>query len=109
LIKKELDQQYQINKTKVYPELISAADYIKEKYKEKNISLDGTYSLVEVKDLSYPRVKRVSIKIVLSKHLKINEIHMVINQNIKAYKPKYDVINIFVAKKDRKSTRLNSS
>lgn len=97
-IKKELDQQYQINKTKVYPELISAADYIKEKYKEKNISLDGTYSLVEVKDLSYPRVKRVSIKIVLSKHLKINEIHMVINQNIKAYKPKYDVINIFVAK-----------
>lgn len=97
-IKKELDQQYQINKTIVYPELISAADYIKEKYKEKNISLDGTYSLVDVKDISYPRVKRISIKIVLAKLLKIDEIHMVIKQNIRAYKQKYDVINIFVAK-----------
>ncbi len=97
-IKNELDQRHLINKTTIYPEFPSVADYIKEKYKETNISLDGTYSIIEKQDNSYPGVKRLSIKVTLNNLLRINEIHEVAKFLIKSYQKEYDVIFIFIAK-----------
>lgn len=97
-IKNELDQRYLINKTTIYPEFPSVADYIKEKYRERNISIDGTYSVMEKEDNSYPGVKRISIKITLNELLHIGEIHEVAKALIKKYQQDYDVIFLFVAK-----------
>jgi hypothetical protein len=97
-IKNELDQRHLINKTTIYPEFPSVADYIKEKYRETNISIDGTYSVMEKEDTSYPGVKRLSIKITLNKLLRIEEIHEVVKVLIKQYHQEYDVIFVFVAK-----------
>ena len=97
-IKNELDQHHVINKTTIYPEFPSVAEYIKEKYKEINISIDGTYSVMEKDDFSYPGVKRLSIKITLNKLLRIEEIHEVAKTLIKKYWKEYDVISVFVAK-----------
>lgn len=97
-IKSELDQLHRINKTTIYPEFPSVADYIKEKYRETNISIDGTYSVMEKDDNSYPGVKRLSIKITLNKLLRIGEIHEVAKALIKKYQQEYDVIFVFVAK-----------
>lgn len=74
-IKTELDVTYNVNETTVYPELLSLSTYIREKYKEKNISIDGSYSIMKVQDTSHPRAKRVSIDIVLNKQLEIKQIY----------------------------------
>lgn len=98
VIKNELDQHHLINKTTIYPEFPSVADYIKEKYRETNISIDGTYSVMEKEDTSYPGVKRLSIKITLNILLRIEEIHEVAKALIKQYQQEYDIIFVFVAK-----------
>ncbi len=96
-IKNVLDQRHNINKTTIYPEFPSVADYIKEKYRETNISIDGTYSVMEKEDTSYSGVKRLSIKITLNKLLRIEEIHEVAKALIKQYQQEYDVIFVFIA------------
>ncbi|MEI2667007.1 FRG domain-containing protein [Rossellomorea sp. LJF3] len=97
-IKNELDQRTLINKTTIYPEFPSVADYLKEKYRETNLSIDGAYSVVEKDDLSYPGVKRLSMKITLNKLLRMEEIHTLAKSLIEQYQQEYDVIFIFVAK-----------
>lgn len=97
-IKNELDQLHLINKMSIYPEFPSVADYIKEKYKEKNISLDGTYSIMKIKDFSNFSLKRLSIEITLNKLLLIEDIHEVAKTLIKEYQENYDVICVLTAK-----------
>lgn len=98
-IKRELDQRHLINKATIYPELPSTASYIKEKYREQNISIDGTYSVMEIDDkASYPGVKRLSLKITLNKLLRIEDIHEVAKSQINKYMSTYDVIFVFIAK-----------
>lgn len=97
-IKNELDQRHLINKTTIYPEFPSVADYIKEKYREENISIDGTYSVMEKEDTSYAGVKRLSIKITLNKLLRMEEIHELAKVLIRKYQPTYEAIFIYVAK-----------
>lgn len=97
-IKEELDQYHLINVTTIYPELPSVADYIREKYKKRNISIDGTYSVMDVDDFSYPGVRRISIKITLNKLLRIEEIHAVVKSIIEDYRQSHDVITVYVAK-----------
>ncbi|WP_168771657.1 hypothetical protein, partial [Alkalihalobacillus alcalophilus] len=60
--------------------------------------LIAKYSITEEQDISYPGVRRVSIKITLTKLLKINEIHSAVRYLINEYKGKYDVVSVFVAK-----------
>ena len=73
-VKEELDNKYGINITSIYPELPSVAQYIKEKYRKKNISLDGTYSIVKEEDISTRVAKRISVIIVLNEQLTIEQI-----------------------------------
>lgn len=97
-VKRELDEHYGINKPIIYPELPSVADYIKEKYKSENLNIDGTFSIVEVKDISHLAVKRISIKIVLEKTLQIHQIKQIGKSIIDKYTENNDVVWIYIAK-----------
>lgn len=98
LVKKELDEKYGINETMIYPELPSVANYIKEKYKHDNFNIDGTYSIVETKDISHAGAKRISIIVVLEKPLKVEYIKQVAKSIIEKQASSKDVVWIYVAK-----------
>lgn len=97
-IKDDLDLKYNINQTKIYPELTSVADYIKEKYKEENISLDGTFSIVKKEDVSHATTKRLSITIVLTEPIRIDRIKSIVVSIINQYKKYENVIWVYVAR-----------
>ncbi|MGX9135473.1 FRG domain-containing protein [Rummeliibacillus sp. JY-2-4R] len=97
-VKRELDEKYNINETTIYPELPSVADYLKEKYKSINFSPDGTYSILESKELSNFGAKRISVIGILNKVLLIEEIKLIGREIIEQNKGKYDVIWIYIAK-----------
>lgn len=97
-VKKELDEKYNINETTIYPELPSVADYLKEKYKKVDFDLEGTYSILEVKDMSNSGARRCSIVAVLNKVLRIEEIKNIGIQIIDQYKSANDVVWVYIAK-----------
>ncbi|WP_276850589.1 FRG domain-containing protein [Enterocloster lavalensis] len=97
-VKNELDLKYSINQTRIYPELPSVASYIKEKYKEENLSLDGKYSIVKKEDVSHALAKRVSITIVLTEPMHINQIKSLVISIIDQYKKSENVVWIYVAR-----------
>ena len=97
-VKKELDEKYNINETTIYPELPSVADYLKEKYKKVDFDLEGTYSILEVKDMSNSGTRRCSIVAVLNKVLRIEEIKNIGIQIIDQYKSANDVVWVYIAK-----------
>lgn len=96
-IKDDLDSKYNINRPSVYPELPSVATYIKEKYKEENISLDGTYSIVNVENTLAGTAKRVSVTIVLNKQLTIDQIKRISIDVMQNYQKSKDIIWLLVA------------
>ena len=97
-VKEELDLKHSINETTVYPELLSVANYIKEKFKEDNQSIDGKYSIVEKADASFGRIKCISLKIVLTETLRIDQIKQIVIGIIQQHKKKANVIWVFVAR-----------
>lgn len=97
-IKDELDLKYGINQLRIYPELPSVASYIKEKYKEANISLDGKYSIVKVEDISHAQAKRISITIVLNDMLQIDQIKDIVISIIEQHKSNKNVVWVYVAR-----------
>lgn len=97
-IKNELDLKYSINQTKIYPELPSVASYIKEKYKEENLSLDGKYSIVKKEDVSHALAKRISITIVLAEPMHIDKIKSLVISIIEQYKKSENVVWVYVAR-----------
>ena len=97
-IKEELDLQYGINQPSIYPELPSVAGYIKEKYKKSNLSLDGKYSIVNVKDSSFGLIRRVSVTVVLNDIMPIEHIKAIVINVIEANKNNNDVVWIYVAR-----------
>lgn len=97
-VKKELDEKFNINETTIYPELPSVAKYLKAKYKEENISIDGSFSIIEEKDVNIAFAKRISVIITLTKLLTIGEIKKVAFDAIKCYQKNYDVVWLYVAK-----------
>lgn len=97
-IKDELDLKYGINQTRIYPELTSVANYIKEKYKEENLSLDGKYSIVKTEDVSHALAKRISVTIVLTKPMRIDQIKSLATSIIDKYKKSVNVVWIYVAR-----------
>lgn len=76
----------------------SVASYIKEKYKEENLSLDGKYSIVKKEDVSHALAKRVSITIVLTEPMHINQIKSLVISIIDQYKKSENVVWIYVAR-----------
>lgn len=100
LIKDELDLKYRINNVSIYPELPSVANYLKEKYKSENLSLDGKYSIVNIENISHALAKRVSVTIVLNANLRIEQIKAVAVEVINSYKSSQDVVWVYIAKTD---------
>ncbi|APQ72950.1 FRG domain-containing protein [Clostridium botulinum] len=97
-IKRELDEKYGINEVRIYPELPSVADYIKEKYKKTKFNPDGKYNIIEIEDISHVMAKRISITLVLSEQLNIEQIRKVAIEVIEKNKFNNDVIWIYIAK-----------
>jgi hypothetical protein len=97
-VKKELDEKYNINETTIYPEFMSVADYLKEKYKKVDYALDGAYKILEVKGISNVGARRSSIIVVLNKVLSIEQIKDIGIQIINRYKSKNDVVWVYIAK-----------
>lgn len=97
-IKNELDLKYNINQTRIYPELTSVASYIKEKYKEENLSLNRKYSIVKKEDVSHALAKRISITIVLTEPMHIDQIKAIVISIIDQYKKSENVVWIYVAR-----------
>lgn len=97
-IKQELDEKYNINKTKVYPELPSVASYLKEKYKESNFNPNRKFTIVKKENVSHAKAKRLSLTVVLSTELTIDEIKKVAIKIIEENKNCNDVIWIYIAK-----------
>lgn len=97
-IKEELDLQYGINQPSIYPELPSVADYIKEKYKKSNLSLDGKYSIVNIKNSSFGLIRRVSVTVVLNDIMPIEQIKTIVINVIEANKNNNDVVWVYVAR-----------
>lgn len=98
LVKKELDEKYNINETTIYPEFPSVADYLKEKYREVHFEPEGSYNIVEAQDISHAAARRVSLVIVLNKVLRIEEVKRVGIEIINKYKVDQDVVWIYIAK-----------
>ena len=97
-IKRELDLGYSINQTSIYPELPSVASYIREKYKEENLSLDGKYSIVKKEDVSHLLAKRISITIVLTEPMQIDQIKSIVVSIIDQHKKIANVVWVYVAR-----------
>lgn len=97
-VKKELDEKYNINQTTIYPEFLSVADYLKEKYKKVDFDLDGTYNILQVQGVSHAGARRCSIVAVLNKVLRIEEVKNIGIQIIDQYRRKNDVVWVFIAK-----------
>ncbi|NEZ74032.1 FRG domain-containing protein [Clostridium botulinum] len=97
-IKHELDEKYGINQVRIYPELPSVSDYIKEKYKKTKFNPDGKYNVIEIEDISHVMAKRISITLVLSEQLNIEQIRKVAIEVIEKNKFNNDVIWIYIAK-----------
>ncbi len=97
-VKNELDEKHNINEITVYPELPSVANYLKAKYKKANRSVDGSFSVIEEKDVSTVFSKRISVIITIKKLLTIDQIKVVAFNAIKIYQKNYDVVWLYVAK-----------
>lgn len=97
-IKRELDEKYGINEVYIYPELPSVADYIKEKYKKSNFNPNGKYAIMQKENISHAMAKRISITLVLSEKLSIEEIKRIGIEVIEKNKLNNDVIWIYIAK-----------
>lgn len=107
-IKKSLQKEHQIMATSIYPELPSAAKYIRDKYELKeNLFLpQGQYVVV---DKGTPRfnLDKLFIEIVLSKPLTIEEIKQVVIYETKQNRSLYSVIRVDIAKTEKDSILNN--
>lgn len=97
VIKDELEKQYNINESYIYPELSSFARYIRDKYTAVDLDLDSLYDTVKEEDVSHAAAKRKSITIVLNEKLPIKIIKKIVNKIIDDYNPLADVIWVYVA------------
>ncbi|WP_434301968.1 FRG domain-containing protein [Clostridium botulinum] len=97
-IKRQLDEKYGINEVRIYPELPSVADYIKEKYKKLKFNIQGKYNIIEKEDISHAMAKRIALTLVLLEQLSIEQIRKVAVEVIEKNKFNNDVIWIYIAK-----------
>lgn len=97
-VKDELDNQYDINRMSVYPELPSVAQYIEAKYGKEVEKLEKTYSIVKEQDISTGVAKRISVILVLNKQLTIEQIKSISIDVMKRYQKSQDVVWLYVAR-----------
>lgn len=93
----ELDINYNINKSTIYPELTTFAEYIKAKYTLKENNMSDEYTIVKRGDVSTGFVKRADIYIVLNERIDIETIKNTVRNIIKNEKKDNRVLWIFVA------------
>lgn len=96
-VKDELDNQYNINRMSIYPELPSVAQYIEAKYGKEDEKLEKAYSIVEEKDISTGVAKRISVILVLNKQLSIEQIKGISVDVMESYQKSHDVVWLYVA------------
>ncbi|MBC1500992.1 FRG domain-containing protein [Listeria weihenstephanensis] len=106
VLKHELDV-YGVNETFIYPELPSVASYVREKYKHKNFSSDGTYTILDEHDVSTASAKRISFSIILNHPLGINEIKSVAKELLSRYQKNYEVVWVYIAKNSEDYIMVN--
>ena len=97
-IKNELDTQYNINHATVYPELPSVANYLKEKYKQVNMSARNEYSIVQKEEMNIGKIKRLSMAIVLNQKFTIQDIRKIGLTILSEYQKNYEAIWLYIAK-----------
>ncbi|CEP94663.1 FRG domain-containing protein [[Clostridium] sordellii] len=100
IIKKELDEKYDINFGTVYPELQSYANHLRDKYRLQSKSIDNSYYIY--KEDTFKKLNYIGINITVSLNERLNkeEIEYICREIVKKYKSKYRVIWIFVANSD---------
>lgn len=96
-IKNELDVYFKINDNFIYPELTSWSDYIRIKYKQTNFDPTDQYTVVRVRDVSIPEVRRKEIQIVLNQELTFEEIKRCVIMMLRSYIDNTDIVWFFVA------------
>ncbi len=93
----ELDINHGINKSTIYPELTTFAEYIKAKYTSKENGMSDKYTIVKRGDVSTGFVKRADLYIVLNERLEMETIKNTVRNIIKNEKKNNRVLWIFVA------------
>lgn len=96
-IKRELNVKYKINKTSIYPELMSVAEYLKRKYSMPVEEENPGFHILKTDDISYDEAKRLVVSIAMDKKLEIFQIRDIAKKIINRYKERYDVIWVDVA------------
>lgn len=97
-IKQELDEVHTINGSGVYPELPSAANYVKEKFKYEEFSYENSYRVQELEESSIYQYNRQTIKIILNKKMGIEQIKSIASNLIEERKHTADIIYVYIAK-----------
>lgn len=95
-IKRELNDIFTINVSRIYPELMSWAEYIKNKYSVESYVVDDSYSIINDDDISIPEVRRKQVKIVLSKGLNVEEVRLVVRKIVNKEKAHFDIVWVYV-------------
>lgn len=99
IIKAELDSKYDIRSWSIYPqELPSLGKYLREKHRLEKIPEEGSYIIVDKENISYGLARRLSLKVVLQRALRIDQIREEAVSIMRQYQPLYDVIWLYVAK-----------
>lgn len=93
----KLDIKYKINKSTIYPELTTFAEYIKAKYTSKENGMSDKYTIVKKGDVSTGFVRRADLYIVLNERIDIERIKNTVRNIIKNEKKNNRVLWIFVA------------
>lgn len=100
IIKKELDEKYDINFGTVYPELQSYANHLRDKYRLQSKSIDNSYYIYKEDTFKKLNYSVINITVRLNERLNKEEIEYICREIVKKYKSRYRVIMILVANSD---------
>ena len=97
ILKRQLDVRYKINRTSIYPELMSVAEYLKRKYLSIESKKKAGYHVVKTEDISYDEAARLVISIVMDRQIKPQRFRPIAKTLISKYTEDYDVVWVDIA------------
>jgi hypothetical protein len=95
-IKKDLDEQYGINESFVYPELSSFANYIKRKYQFDQINISNLFKIINISESTNLSVKRVSLEVLLTDKIHYDYIEYIIKDINDKFSKDFDIVRLFI-------------